>query len=55
MAERLSGMVDRFMNALHAIDACFIADDTLEQLPIPAQVGKTKVEALIATNFAAGV
>lgn len=40
---RLSGMVDRFMNALHAIDACFIADDTLEQLPIPAQVGKTKV------------
>ena len=54
VAERMSGMVDGFMNALHAIDACFIVDDTLEQLPIPAQVGKPRWEASIATKFAPG-
>ena len=31
------------MNALSCIDQCFIAEETLEQLPPPAQVGKTKV------------
>src|SRR5580693_9520973 len=31
------------MNALSCIDPCFIAQETLEQLPTPAQVGKTKV------------
>ena len=36
-------MVDRFLNAIQCIDACFIADDTLEQLPQPGQAGKTKV------------
>jgi len=43
VAERMRGMVDRFLEALHAIDACFIADDTLEQLPEPGLVGQTKV------------
>ncbi len=43
VAERMHGMVDRFLEALHAIDACFIADDTLEQLPEPGLVGQTKV------------
>ena len=43
VAERMHGMVDQFLEALHAIDACFIADDTLEQLPEPGLVGQTKV------------
>ena len=39
----LKSMLERFMNALSCIDQCFIAEETLEQLPAPAQVGKTKV------------
>jgi hypothetical protein len=37
------GILQRFMDALSCIDQCFIADDMLEQLPTPSQVGKTKV------------
>jgi len=40
---RLQSILERFMNALSCIDPCFIAEETLEQLPAPAQVGKTKV------------
>ena len=36
-------MVDRFVEALHCIDACYVADDTMEQLPEPGRVGKTRV------------
>jgi hypothetical protein len=36
-------ILERFTQALSCIDQCFISDDTLEQLPAPAQVGKTKV------------
>ena len=36
-------ILERFMDALSCIDQCFIADRLLEQLPIPSQVGKTKV------------
>ena len=43
VVEQLRQMVDRFREALHSVDACYIADDTLEQLPEPGQVGKTKV------------
>ena len=39
----LKSMLERFMNALSCIDQCFIADETLEQLPAPTQIGKTKV------------
>lgn len=38
----LKSMLERFMNALSCIDQCFIAEETLEQLPAPAQVGKTR-------------
>jgi hypothetical protein len=37
------GILERFMEALSCIDQCFIADRMLEQLPVPSQVGKTKV------------
>jgi len=40
---RLHGILERFLNALGCLDACFVADDTLENLPLPAQVGRTKV------------
>ncbi len=39
----LRGILERFMEALSCIDQCFISDETLEQLPAPSQVGKTKV------------
>ena len=50
VAERMRGMVDRFLEALHAIDACFIADDTLEQLP-EWLVGQTKVGGIDCNQF----
>jgi len=39
----LRGILERFTKALSCIDQCFISDETLEQLPAPSQVGKTKV------------
>jgi len=40
---QLQGILERFMDALGCIDQCFLSDTTLEQLPAPSQVGKTKV------------
>ena len=40
---RLRGILERFLDALGCMDACFISDDTLDNLPQPAQVGQTKV------------
>ena len=31
------------MNAVGCLDACFVADETLENLPLPTRVGQTKV------------
>ncbi len=39
----LRGMVERFLNARQGLDVCFIADDTLEQLPLPSRMGETRV------------
>ena len=36
-------ILGRFMDALSCIDQCFIADSTLEELPAPSSVGKTRV------------
>jgi hypothetical protein len=43
VVEQLRRMVDRFLEVLHCIDTCYIADDTLEQFPEPGHVGETKV------------
>jgi DNA-binding transcriptional ArsR family regulator len=40
---RLTAMLERFMTTLDCVDAAFISDQTLDQLPQPAQVGKTRV------------
>jgi hypothetical protein len=43
IVSELKNILERFMDALSCIDQCFISDETLEQLPAPSQVGKTKV------------
>lgn len=40
---RLHGILERFLNAVGCLDASFVSDDTLEDLPLPAQVGQTRV------------
>jgi hypothetical protein len=40
---RLTAMLERFMTTLDCVDAAFISDQTLDQLPLPAQVGRTRV------------
>jgi len=40
---RLRDILERFLNALGCLGACFVADDTMENLPLPTQVGRTKV------------
>jgi hypothetical protein len=40
---RLRDILERFLNAVGCLDACFVADETLENLPLPAKVGQTKV------------
>ena len=39
---RLKGMVARFLTTLDCVDAAFVPDDTLDQLPLPSQVGTTR-------------
>lgn len=43
IVEQVKAMLERFVATLSCIDACFISDETLEQLPRPSQVGKTRV------------
>ena len=43
LVARLRQILERFLQALHSIDVCFVADETLEQLPRPAQLGHTRV------------
>ena len=36
-------MTDRFTTALDCVDVAFIGDRTLDELPLPSQVGATRV------------
>jgi len=40
---RLTSMLERFLTTLDCVDQAFIADQTLDQLPLPSQVGTTRV------------
>ena len=40
---RLRQMLERFVQVLSWVDSCFVSDETLEELPRPAQVGQTRV------------
>jgi len=43
MVARLAAILERFMEALQGVDGGCIADGTLDELPAPSQVGRTKV------------
>ncbi len=43
LVARLQGMLDRWLDAIGYLDQVFIADETLEQLPAPAQLGHTRI------------
>jgi hypothetical protein len=36
-------MLERFLATLDCLDTAFVADDTLDQLPLPSQIGSTRV------------
>jgi hypothetical protein len=40
---RLRHILEQFLDNLYCMDASFISDETLDRLPAPAQVGKTRV------------
>jgi hypothetical protein len=40
---RLAGMAERFCTTLDCVDAGFVTDQTLDELPRPCQLGRTKV------------
>ncbi len=40
---RLRILLERFLTVLDCVDAAFIADHTVDQLPLGCQVGKTRV------------
>jgi hypothetical protein len=40
---KLAAMVDRFCTMLDCVDVAFVPDGTLDQLPLPSQIGATKV------------
>ena len=40
---KLAGMVHRFCTRLDCLDVAFVPDGTLDQLPLPSQIGATKV------------
>jgi hypothetical protein len=40
---RLAGMVERFCTTLDCVDAGFVTDQTLDELPRSSQLGRTKV------------
>src|SRR5918912_505330 len=40
---RLAGLVNRFTTTLDCLDIGFLPDETLDQLPLPSQIGATRV------------
>jgi hypothetical protein len=43
IVDRLAGMVDRFTTTLDCLDIGFLPENTLDQLPLPSQIGATRV------------
>jgi hypothetical protein len=43
IVSRAWAILKRFVETLSCVDACFVGDETLEQLPLPGQVGQTRV------------
>jgi hypothetical protein len=47
---RLQEMVEGFLTTLHGVDHACLAEDTLEQLSTPSQLGKTRIGGLDLTK-----
>src|ERR687883_336334 len=43
LVARLKAMIERFLTMLDCVDRAFVSDSTLDQLPLPSRVGKTRV------------
>jgi hypothetical protein len=43
IVDRLADMVDRFTTTLDCVDIGFLPEDTLDQLPLPSQLGATRI------------
>jgi hypothetical protein len=43
LVAHLRGMVDRWLATVQSVDRPFVADDTLDQLPAPSQLGHTRI------------
>src|SRR5438093_4673298 len=50
VASRLRGMLERFMTTLDCVDTAFISDQTMDQLPLPSRLGKTRVGGVDLNN-----
>ena len=48
---QLSGMLERFLTTLDCVDVAFISDQTLDQLPLPSRLGKTRVGGIDLNNL----
>jgi len=48
---RLRSMLERFMTTLDCVDAAFISDAMLDQLPLPSRLGKTRVGGVDLNNL----
>ncbi len=44
--QRLQAILTRFLDQLHCLDAAFVADETLDLLPLPTQVGQSRVAGI---------
>src|SRR5436190_2241485 len=44
-------MLERFMTTLDCVDAAFISDELLDQLPLPSRLGKTRVGGVDLNNL----
>ena len=43
IADALRSMVERFLEVLRSVEACWVSDETLERLPEPSRVGASRV------------
>jgi len=50
LAARLQGTLERFVTTLDCVDVAFIDDQTLDQLPLPTRLGKTRVSGVDLNN-----
>jgi len=46
LLERLTGMLDRFLSTLSALDVCWIDDDTWQRLPEASHLGEVRVPGI---------